>query len=162
MPAAAKAVVDIAHTIQVAVAPVFLLTGISGFLNVLANRLGRVVDRARKLEAEFTEPDDPGHWLQVTELRNLDKRIMLANWAILLCTSAAGMICLVVAGLFIADLANLGFARTMAVGFILAMALVISGLGFFLAEVRLSLRSIRIRDELLEHGVTFRKPEPGK
>ena len=161
MTTAAKAVVDLAHTIQVAVAPVFLLTGISGFLNVLTSRLARAVDRARQLEAEFTEPDDPGHWLQVSELRILDRRIMLASWAILLCTSAAVMICLVVAGLFVADLANLGFARTMAVGFVAAMGLIVAGLGFFLAEVRLSLRSIRIRDELLEHGVTFAKHREG-
>ncbi|MDB5663070.1 MAG: hypothetical protein JWM38_1364 [Sphingomonas bacterium] len=144
------ALADLAHIIQLAVAPVFLLTGVSGFLNVLANRLGRVVDRARKLEAEFTDVDHPHHQRQVAELRGLDRRIMLANWAILLCTSSAVLICLVVAGLFVASLADLGFARTMAVGFVLAMLLLISGLGFFVAEVRISLGSIRIRDELLE------------
>ena len=149
-PAPAVAVADLAHIIQLAVAPVFLLTGVSGFLNVMANRLGRVVDRARWLEANFTDSDHPHHARQVAELRGLDRRIMLANWAILLCTSSAAMICLVVAGLFIAGLANLGFARTMAIGFVFAMVLLIAGLGFFLAEVRISLRSIRIREDLLE------------
>jgi len=150
VPAPAVAVADLAHVIQLAVAPVFLLTGVSGFLNVMANRLGRVVDRARWLEANFTDSDHPHHARQVEELRGLDRRIMLANWAILLCTSAAAMICLVVAGLFVAGLANLGFARTMAVGFVMAMVLLIAGLAFFLAEVRISLRSIRIREDLLE------------
>jgi len=158
MPSAAVAVTDLAHTIQLAVAPVFLLTGVSGFLNVLANRLGRVVDRARVLEADFTHADHPHHLRQVIELRNLDRRIMLANWAIFLCTSAAAMICLVVAGLFVTGLAKLGFATTMAVGFILAMTLLIAGLGFFLAEVRLSLRSIRVRDELLERDTATSGP----
>ena len=144
------AVADLAHVIQMAVAPVFLLTGVSGFLNVMANRLSRVVDRARWLESNFTDSDHPHHARQVEELRGLDRRIMLANWAILLCTWAAAMICLVVAGLFVAGLANLGFARTMAVGFVLAMGLLIAGLAFFLAEVRISLRSIRIRADLLE------------
>ena len=157
-------VADIAHTIQLAVAPVFLLTGIGGILNVLANRLGRVVDRARVLEARFTAADDPQHALQVWELRVLDRRIILANRAIFLCTSAAALICLVVAGLFVADLAGLGFARTMAAGFILAMLLLICGLAVFLVEVRLAARTIRIRDELLERdtpesgaGLTFRR-----
>ena len=154
MPAAAAAVADLAHTIQIAVAPVFLLTGVSGFLNVLTSRLGRAVDCARTLKAEFAAEDHPDHALHVHELRSLDRRIMLANWAILLCTSAAAMIWLVVAGLFIADLADLGFARTMAFGFVAAMALLISGLAMFLAEVRLSQRSIRDRNRLLARDRT--------
>ena len=40
----------IAHAIQLAVAPVFLFTGIAGVLAVVANRLARVIDRARSLE----------------------------------------------------------------------------------------------------------------
>ena len=40
----------IAHLIQLAIAPVFLLAGIAGILNVLAQRLSRVVDRGRGLE----------------------------------------------------------------------------------------------------------------
>lgn len=38
------------HAIQLAIAPVFLLTGIAGLLAVIANRLGRIIDRARSLE----------------------------------------------------------------------------------------------------------------
>jgi len=37
----------IAEVIQLAVAPVFLLTGIAGFLSVLSHQLSRVVDRTR-------------------------------------------------------------------------------------------------------------------
>ena len=40
---------DLAHVIQLAVAPVFLLTALSTMLAVLTNRLSRVVDRTRKL-----------------------------------------------------------------------------------------------------------------
>ena len=49
---------DIAHVIQIAIAPVFLLAGIGAFLNVMTNRLGRVVDRWRSLEAELSGCDD--------------------------------------------------------------------------------------------------------
>lgn len=41
---------EIAHVIQLAVAPVFLLTGVAGILSVLTNRLARIIDRARVLE----------------------------------------------------------------------------------------------------------------
>ena len=45
------------HAIQLAIAPVFLLTGIAGLLAVIANRLGRIIDRARSLE-EFRQTMD--------------------------------------------------------------------------------------------------------
>jgi len=144
---------DIAHTIQLAVAPVFLLAGIAGFLNAMAGRLGRVVDRSRQLEAEFTDREHPDHLRQVTELRILDRRMQLANLAIWLCTASAVLVCCVVGGLFFAQLADLGFARTMALGFIGAMLLLIAGLGVFLIEIRLALNSVRVRDDYLEHRI---------
>jgi hypothetical protein len=150
VPLPATDITDLAHTIQLAVAPVFLLTGIAGLLNVLAGRLARVVDRSRVLEAEFTAADHPGHAMQVWELRQLDQRMRYANNAIFLCSLSAVLVCLVVAGLFVAELANLGFARTMAVGFILAMVLLIAGLVLFLLEIRIALNSVRVREELLE------------
>jgi len=141
---------NLAHTIQTAVAPVFLLTGIAGFLNMLTGRLSRVVDRARSIELSFTPPDHPRHRDQVRELRILDRRMKVVNTAIFLCTASAVAVCLVVAGLFVTSLAGLGFARTMAVTFIVAMLLLIAGLVLFLVEVRIAVRAIQIRDELLE------------
>jgi hypothetical protein len=150
MPLALFAISDIAHTIQSSLAPVFLLAAIAGFLNVLTGRLGRIVDRARQIEREFTAADHPEHARQVWELRLLDTRIRIVNAAIFLCTASAVAICFVVAGLFVAVLAQLGFARTMAFAFILAMALLVAGLVAFLVEVRIAGRSIMVRDELLE------------
>ena len=143
-------IADIAHTIQQAVAPVFLLAGIGGILNVVAGRLGRVVDRSRQLEREFTDPQHPNHEHQVWELRVLDRRMQLANLATFLCTASAVMVCLVVGGLFVAQLARLGFARTMAVGFVIAMLLLIAGLVLFLMEIRVALKSVRVHEKLLE------------
>src|SRR5581483_7716102 len=48
---------DVAHVIQLAIAPVFLLTAVGTVLNVLANRLGRTVDRRRVLVAALAELD---------------------------------------------------------------------------------------------------------
>ncbi|SDC10188.1 Protein of unknown function [Sphingomonas sp. YR710] len=150
------ALTDIAHTIQLALAPVFLLTGIGSILNLLASRLARIVDRARKIEADFTPIDDPGHTDQVRQLRLLDKRMRIVNTAIFLCTTSAVLICIVVAGLFVASLLGLGFARTTAAVFVLAMLVFITGLILFLWEVRIAVRAIRIRDELLEREIDHR------
>lgn len=141
---------DVAHTIQLAVAPVFLLAGMSGILNLLAGRLARVVDRARSLEARYVSAGGDEHDRQVWELRRLDRRMSVINWALFLCTASAILICLVVALMFVSDLAELGFGRAVAVIFILAMALLVTGLALFLLEVRISIHTIHVRDELLE------------
>jgi hypothetical protein len=150
MAAESIAVTSIAHTIQLAVAPVFLLAGVAAFLNLLTGRLARVVDRARVLVTEFTPKDHPTHQRQVWELRQLDRRMHIVSLAILLCTASAIAICLVVAGLFIAALADLNFGRAMAVAFILAMVMLVAGLTAFLLEVQLALKTIRVPVELLE------------
>jgi hypothetical protein len=144
------ALTDIAHTIQLALAPVFLLTGIGGILNLLALRLSRIVDHARRIEREFVPVGDPLHAVQVRRLRLLDYRMRVVNTAIFLCTGSAMLICIVVAVLFVASLLGLGFARTMAAMFVLAMLLLIGGLGLFLLEVRAAVRAIQIDDALLE------------
>ena len=53
-------ITGIAHVIQLSVAPVFLLSGIGAMLAVMTNRLARVIDRARALEAKVTaDPAGP-------------------------------------------------------------------------------------------------------
>lgn len=140
----------LARTIELAVAPFFLLAGIGQFLNLLAGRLARVVDRARRLEQEFTAADHPRHRRQVRELRLLDGRIRVVNSAIFLCTLSAVLICLVVAGLFVANLTDVRLGRIVAIAFVAAMLLLIVGLVLFLFEVRLAMRSVRVPGELLE------------
>ena len=141
------AVATIAHQIQLAVAPVFLLAGIGGIINVLAQRLARVVDRSRQLEAEPVAKGDAARAAYAAELVLLDLRMKVVNWAISLCTASALFVCVVVAILFVADLAKIAFARPIAVLFILAMLLLIAGLILFLYEIRLAARGLAIRHE---------------
>ncbi|MFZ5707818.1 MAG: DUF2721 domain-containing protein [Pseudomonadota bacterium] len=141
---------DIAHTIQLSMAPCFLLTAIGAILNMLTGRMGRVVDRSRWIEQNFTPRDDPRHAHQVQQLRWIDERMRWANRALILCTISAVLICIVIAGLFIAVLLDLAVGQAMSVVFILAMFLLTGGLGMFLHEVRIAVRATRIQDELLE------------
>lgn len=141
----------IAQTIQLSLSPVFMLAGISGLLNVLAGRLSRVVDRARALEALHPRSTGPEHDRHVWELRLLDKRIWIINAALFLAVSSAILTCAVVALLFVAELADLKFGTYVALTFILAMVCLISSLVAFILEVRMSLRAVHIRAELLEH-----------
>ena len=142
----------LAHTIQLALAPVFLLTGIGSILNMLTGRLTRIVDHARRIEAVFTPKDDPRHADQVGELRLLDRRMRIVNNAIFLCTASAVALCTVVAAMFLADLVGFGFARTLALVFAASLLMLIASLILFLVEVRLAVGAIFVRDELLERS----------
>lgn len=143
----------IAQAIQLAIAPVFMLAGIGALLNVLAGRLSRVVDRGRALEALHPRSVGPEHDRHVWELRLLDRRITLINRGLALAVASAVMVCIVVALMFIASLVKARLGTYVAGSFILAMALLIASLLTFLIEVRVSLRAIHIRAELLEHDV---------
>lgn len=144
------AVTTIAQTIQLSVSPVFLLAGLGAMLNVIAGRLGRVVDRARALEALHPRSTGPEHDRHVWELRLLDRRMAVINAALFLCVASAILICCVVALLFVAELINLHIGSVLAVMFIVAMLLLIAGLVMFMIEVRMSLRATHVRVELLE------------
>lgn len=144
------AVTTIAQTIQLSVSPVFLLAGLGAILNLIAGRLGRVVDRARALEKLHPSSTGPEHDRHVWELRLLDRRMAVINAALFLCVASAILICLVVALLFVAELIALRIGSVLALLFILAMALVTAGLVMFMLEVRMSLTATRVRVELLE------------
>ena len=146
------AVSTIAQTIQLSMSPVFMLAGIATLLNVLAGRLSRVIDRSRALEALHPRSSGPERDRHIWELRLLDRRMTIINAALFLAVTSAIMTCMVVALLFIASLVRLHLGTAVALSFILAMALLISALVAFMVEVRVSLRAIRIRPELLEHG----------
>lgn len=139
----------LAQLIQLAVAPVFLLAGVGAILNVMTQRLGRVIDRARKLEAEVGDYDEIEQKRAIAELFVLDRRMRTVNAAISCCTASALFVCVVVMILFVADLSHIGFARPIAFLFILAMGLLIAGLLLFLHEIRLAMLSVRVRRELL-------------
>ncbi len=143
--AVAGAVDTIAHNIQLAVAPVFLLAGIGSILNVMAQRLARVVDRARRLESEIPGYPSTRREDAMRELVLLDRRMRAANRAILLCTSSALLVCVTVALLFVGDLFPVRSPLLVALLFIAAMLLLIVGLALFLYEVQLALKTVQRR-----------------
>lgn len=137
-------ITSIAHVIQLAVAPVFLLAGVAAFTGVISNRLGRIVDRARALEPQLQVAVEP----RASEIRasigNLAKRARLANRALTLCVCCAVMICSDIVVLFIGTLTGDRLGGVVATVFVIAMLLLIAGLLLFLREVYLATRFLRI------------------
>jgi len=66
--------VGVAHAIQLAVAPVFLRSGIGAILMVMTNRLGRIIDRARVLEERLDNASTELHPALRTDLATLSRR----------------------------------------------------------------------------------------
>ena len=137
-------VASIAHSIQLAVAPVFLLSGIGVLLGVLTSRLARVVDRARPLEERHFVADPAEAEDLKRQLGVLARRARLMNTAITLSTISALLVAIVVALLFGSTLIHFNLALPVAVLFILAMITLVCALLAFLLEVRVATRTIRI------------------
>ena len=134
----------IQHAIQLAIAPVFLLTGIAALLGVMATRLARIVDRARDLELRWAALDEETRTRVRVEFVNLERRRHLASWSINFCTTAALLICIVIVTLFFEEFFRTDlrwFAGAQFVGVMLAL---IGGLASFLREVYLATHTGRI------------------
>ena len=144
---------SIAANIQLAVAPVFLLTGVGSILGVLAARIGRVVDRARRVEADLLSLDRRAQAEALLELKVLDRRMSSINWAIGMCTLSALLVCIVIAILFLGEIFPIKESTIVAVLFIAAMALLITGLLLFLYEIQIAVRSVRVKAALLSGDV---------
>ena len=136
--------VDIAHAIQLALAPVFLLSGIAAFLGVLTSRLARVVDRARNVERELRQSLVPDPNAARGQLRVMARRSRYINIAITLATIAGLLIALVVALLFSSTLAPLKLAASVGVMFVLSMLSLVGAFLSFLIEVRIAITALKI------------------
>jgi hypothetical protein len=143
---------QVAHTIQLAVAPIFLLAGVGAFLNVCAGRLSRIVDRARVLEPQILESRGSEHDRLVAHIRILDRRMELVSRAIFLAVVSAILTCAVVILLFATGLTGLSFGTPIAILFIASMIAIGSGFAVFLVETRLGARAVRISSDILQHS----------
>jgi hypothetical protein len=134
---------DIATVIQLAVAPVFLLTGIAGTLNVLSIRMSRIIDRGRVLNDRHYADGTPEFAELDNEQRLLARRSRLINRAMALCTLSSLLVCTVIVLLFLDAMFPLRQEKFIASLFIGALLSLIAALLLFLREVGLSLRAFR-------------------
>ena len=143
----------VAEIVRLALAPVFLLSGISAFVNVLAARLSRIVDRSRQVEPQLLASRGAEHDRWMGEIRILDRRMLLINWATALSVTSAVLTCLVVVLLFAANLIRTHLGTEIAWLFMASMLTIGAGFAVFLIETTIAARAVRIRSELLQHRV---------
>lgn len=141
----------VAEIVRVALAPVFLLSGIGAFLNVLASRLSRIVDRSREVEPRLLSSRGAEHDRWIADLKILDWRMSLISWATGLSVTSAILTCLVVILLFAANLIRTHLGTEIAWLFMASMVAIGTAFAVFLVETTVAARAVRVRSELLQH-----------
>jgi len=134
---------SVVHFIQLAIAPVFLLTAIGSMLATMTNRIARIVDRARELEKQLTGAQDERP-AEHRELRLLARRARLINMAITCTVLAALLVCLSIGGLFLNAYWQRSLTTVVAWIFGASLAALIAGLGLFLREIYVATATLRI------------------
>ncbi|HSG35486.1 MAG TPA: DUF2721 domain-containing protein [Sphingomonadaceae bacterium] len=140
----------IAQTIQLALAPVFVLVAIGNIMNILSSRLGRIVDRSRRLQELHKATEGDEHDIVVREIRLIDRRIALVGRALLLLVLSGLTIGLTVALLFLEEVIDVDLQHIAAGTFIFAIGLLMTALLLFLMETRAATAALRIPEEYLE------------
>jgi hypothetical protein len=141
---------EIAHVIQLAVAPVFLLAGIGTIMGSLMNRLARIIDRARALEDEVMRSGVPPAEAVRGEAHILRRRAQWIQRALVLLVTCALLVTLLVSVAFLGAFITVNLNRLVAVMFVVAMFAFSAGLLAFLREIWLAMVSFRIDIERAE------------
>jgi len=134
---------SVVHFIQLAIAPVFLLTAIGSMLGTMTNRIARIVDRARQLEQRLAVSSEACA-AEHRELRSLAKRARLINMAITFTVLAALLVCVSIGGLFLDAYWKRSLTTLGAWIFGVSLVSLIVGLGLFLREIYVATATLRI------------------
>jgi len=139
----------ITHAIQLAIAPVFLLTAIGTLINAQAGRLARAVDRRRQIEDELlptlkAEDGEVRSSLE-SELAILARRIITTIRAIALAVISALLVCVLIGTAFAAAFVSIDLSRPVALMFIAAVVALTISLLFFMHEVFLAAQAVHPR-----------------
>jgi hypothetical protein len=134
---------DVAHVIQTALTPAFLLAALAGLLGVFASRLDGVADRVEQLSRRM-QTDEQAHPYCARELTRLHHRSKLLDAAVMLGAIGGGLSCVAALLLFIGGFGrSVAAANVLLAAFGLALIMTIGSIAAFVGEMVLSSRSIR-------------------
>jgi hypothetical protein len=135
---------SVAHVIQVALTPVFLLSGVGTLLNVFATRLARVTDHMEHSEELLrAEPDGPDAARLRAHMHRLRRRTFALDVAVALGAVGGAATAAATLTLFVGALRDAAVAWALFLMFGAAVACTICALAAFLAETVLSWHGLR-------------------
>jgi Protein of unknown function (DUF2721) len=122
----------VAHVIQVALTPVFLLSGIATLMNVFSTRLARVADLIAKTAESGGEDDRDKVNARLAHLR---RRSLALDAAVVLAAIGGAATCVSVLTLFVGALKAATIASVLFTTFGLAVICTIGAIGAFTIEM---------------------------
>lgn len=134
---------EITNVIQLAVAPVFMLTAVGTIIAALSIRLGRAVDRRRVLEEKLRSLSGEQDENARAELAQIGRRIRYAYRSIVFSVVSGIFVCLLIAAAFIGAFVSVDLTRTVAGLFVLAVGSLTVSLLLFLREIFLAVSTPR-------------------
>lgn len=129
----------VAHVIQLALTPIFLLSGIATLLNVFSARLARVSDRVDQV----TKAIETGDADQTIQLANLRRRSLALDIAVILGAVGAAATCASVLTLFVGTLKDAAVAALLLATFGLAVACALGAIVAYTAEMLMTGSGVR-------------------
>ena len=132
---------DLIPTLQLAIGPVILISGVGLLLLSMTNRFGRIIDRAH-LRAHARQDAADSYAAADEQLAILARRARIVRAGIALAAVSALLAALLVITLFAGGLLHLGIAGAVVGLFVLCMVSLIASLLFFLTDINLSLHAL--------------------
>ena len=150
LPDTDNAITTITTLIQLSVAPVFLLAGVAGLLNVFTGRLTRIVDKLEKMDIYVATQEKKYKNYQEDEKKLIRRRFLLmrmsnVNRAIFFCTATGLMVAMVILTVFSSELLSFRSELFISIFFILAMFFLITSLILFLREIHFTTSYIKTK-----------------
>lgn len=133
---------DLLPSLQLAIGPVILISGVGLLLLSMTNRFGRVIDRVRSLTQSLHGATDPDRSRLLAQLAILSARAKIVRAAIALAASSVLLAALLIISLFLGALLELGIAAVIVTLFILCMLSLIASLLLFISDINLSLKAL--------------------
>jgi hypothetical protein len=133
----------VAHIIQVALTPIFLLSGLAALLGVFSTRLGHVADQVDQLANTAKTADDAQNVSLCQRLSHLHRRSLLLDFAVVLGAIGATSTCISILTLFVGALRNSAAAEILFLTFGLAIFCTIMALAAFVIEMLMASRGLR-------------------
>lgn len=135
---------QLAHAIQISIAPVFMLAGICALLNVMTTRLSRIIDRGRELESQsFKAETFEAHLPIRLEMLSLLKRGKCINIAMRLAISSSILLCFVIIIIFLGNFIPTHLGLIVSLVFITCMFSLIGAFTCFLIEVHIATKAYK-------------------
>ena len=139
---------NIIPVLQLAIAPVILISGVGLVLLSMTNRYGRVIDRSRILSDKSGQVSGADSDRIRRQLKILVRRARLLRAAILMTTLSILLVAILIIILFATALAGMTGTFLIITIFCLCMFCLIGGLITFLVDVNVSLAALNLEREV--------------